>query len=263
MVSINPVPTEQELLAFYAQDYYAYQPLQKAGMESLLSSKLKRLLTRKIVTHNPRFENPGEFLDVGCGSGDYLHLMRAKGWSVRGVEPSSFGALEGSRAGLDIFNGTILEANFASDSFDYVRANHSVEHMPNPVEVLSEFYRIVKPGGKVFVGVPNTESLPYRLFGKYWFHLTIPLHVYAYGVSSISALLRQTGFKVQEVHFNSDYLSLLGSLQIVFNRNSNNRSSQGKLMRSRLLKVIATATERLVDLVGQGDAIEVIAEKPL
>lgn len=260
LVHLDPIPTERELSFFYADDYYAYQPEKKAGWFKQLARKMLYL---KIKTHNPQFQHPGQFLDIGCGSGDYLHLMRAKGWGVHGVEPSAIGSAEGCRAGFDIFNGTLLEANFPSNSFDYVRSNHSFEHIPNPVEVLNEIYRILKPQGKLYIGIPNIDSLPYRIFGRYWWYLGAPVHTYNYTVTIISVLIHRAGFVVDNVYYNSNYVSLLGSLQIYANRNSSKRSTEGWLIRNPLLIILSNILMWGLDRMGQGDAIEVIAQKPL
>jgi hypothetical protein len=87
LVHLDPIPTTDELAEFYSRDYYAYQPVGKPGKLKLL---IRRLLGIMIKTHNPTFLHPGEFVDIGCGSGDYLHQMSAEGWRVRGVEPSKF-----------------------------------------------------------------------------------------------------------------------------------------------------------------------------
>jgi len=260
LVHLDPIPTEQELSSFYANDYYSYQPQKRAGWFKRLARKILYL---KIKTHNPKSQHPGEFLDIGCGSGDYLHVMLAKGWRVRGVEPSEFGSAEGRRAGFDIFNGTLLKANFPPNSFDYVRLNHSFEHIPNPVEVLDEIYRILKPQGKLYIGIPNIDSLPYRIFGRYWWYLGAPLHTHNYTVTIISTLMRRSGLTVDRVYYNSNYGSLLGSLQIYANRNSSRKSTEGWLIRNPFLIVLSNIAMWAIDLMGQGDAIEVIAQKPL
>ncbi len=191
-----------------------------------------------------------------------MQVMQAKGWKVCGVEPSAFGSGQGQSAGLDIFHGTLLAAKFQSNSFDYIRSNHSFEHMPNPVEVLNEIFRILKPQGKLFIGIPNMGSLPYRIFGRYWWYLGAPLHTYTYNVSNISMLLRRSGFSIDKVYFHSNYASLLGSLQIYLNRKNRRNSSEGKLIRNPLLMLISNIAMWVVDRIGQGDAIEVIATKP-
>jgi SAM-dependent methyltransferase len=259
LVRMDPIPSVDELAGFYAQDYYAYQPLIR---NSAIRSIGKKLLKTQINTHNPRFEIPGHFLDIGCGSGEYLHFMKARGWDVKGVEPSSFGAAQGKREGLNVVHGTLHDARFPDNSFDYIRSNHSFEHMPNPAEVLVEIRRILKPGGKLFLGIPNIESIPYRLFGRYWWYLGIPVHTFSYGTSNISALLRRSGFHIEIVHYQSNYSSILGSLQIYVNRNSSRKSTQGLLIRNPFLKLAANLVARLCDFSNKGDCIEVIGTKP-
>ena len=258
LAHLDPIPTADELSSFYARDYYAYQPMRR---RIGLMDFAKKMLRTRIKTHNPKFLAPGEFLDIGCGSGEYLQQMRTKGWSVRGVEPSAFGAQEGRQSGLDIFNGTLLDAKFATNSFDYVRSNHSFEHMPNPVEVLNEIYRILKPGGKLFIGIPNIDSIPYRIFGRYWWYLGVPVHTYSFSVSTISTLMRRSGFVIDIVHFNSNYASLLGSFQIYCNRNNGRTSTEGWLIKNPVLMFGTNIVTRALDLMRQGDAIEVIARK--
>jgi SAM-dependent methyltransferase len=258
LVRMDPIPSLKELGSFYSQDYYAYRPLVS---NSFVRAVARKLLKVQINTHNPVFERPGTFLDIGCGSGEYLHLMKAKGWQVKGVEPSQFGASQGQREGLEVVHGTLLDAHFPDNSFDYIRSNHSFEHVPNPDEVLREVHRILKPDGKLFLGIPNTASIAYKVFGKYWWYLGIPVHTFSYSTSNISALLRRTGFHVDRVYYQSNYSSILGSLQIYLNRNTNRKSTEGMLIRNPLLKVTANVLTRLFDLVRAGDAIEVIASK--
>jgi len=260
LVHLDPVPTSDELAGFYAQDCYAYQPMKEDGRLKALS---KKMLRTKIETHNPPYLRPDNFLDIGRGSGEYLHKMQAKGWDVMGVEPSIFGAEEGRQSGLEIFHGVLHEAKFASGSFDYVRSNHSFEHVPNPVEVLDEIYRILKPGGKLFIGVPNIVSIPYRIFGKYWWYLGAPVHTYSYTVSTISTLMRRSGFVIETAYFNSNFASLLGSLQIYANRNNGRKSTEGRLFKNPALRLAADLMTRAIDLIGRDDAIEVIAQKPM
>ncbi len=259
LLHLDPVPTEEELTSYYAGSYYAFQPISKPDRWATLKQKILR---SPIPNHDPSFRTPGDFLDIGCGSGSYLAVMRSRGWKVRGVEPNAYGVENGRRAGFDIFHGTLLQAEFPPGSFDYVRSNHSFEHMPNPVEVLDEIYRIVRPGGKVFIGVPNKDSIPFNLFGRYWWYMGAPVHTYTYSVKTLTALLRRTGFRVQRVYYNSNYASLLGSLQIYLNRNTAKVSNQGWIFSNPLLKITAGMLERLCDAMRQGDAIELICEKP-
>ena len=209
------------------------------------------------------FRRRANFLTLAAGSGEYLLKMREKGWRVRGVEPSRYGAEEGRRAGLEIFQGTLPEAGFTASSFDYIRSNHSFEHIPNPIAVAREMYRILCPGGKLFIGIPNADSLPFRIFGRYWWYLGAPVHTYNYSTKTIISLLEKTGFEVVRVYYNSDFASLLGSFQIYVNRKTNKRSDEGAFIRNRPLQIIANLLAKCLDLLHLGDAIEVICKKPV
>jgi SAM-dependent methyltransferase len=260
LLHLDPMPTDKELAGYYSSGYYSFKPVQQANWKTTVS----RLFWREpIPTHDPPFGQPGEFLDVGCGSGAYLQKMLACGWPVRGVEPGSEGAKNGAEAGLDIFNGTLLEAQYPDNSFDYIRSNHSFEHMTNPVETLAEMFRVMRPGGKGFIGVPNVDSLPYRVFGRYWWFFGAPLHTYGYSPTTLSTLLRSAGFSVDHVYYNSNYASVCGSLQIFINRKqTSGPASSGRILRNYFLRLVGTLLARLLDLLHQGDAIEVIFSKP-
>jgi len=98
----------------------------------------------------------------------FVTPMKEKGWSVYGVA-----AERGRSEGFDILGGFIDRANFPSEYFDYVRSNHSFEHMHNPREVLREMRHIIKPSGYLFIRVPNVKGLQHGCsepIGGIWGH---------------------------------------------------------------------------------------------
>ena len=259
LLQLDPMPTPEELAGRYSSAYPSYQPARKFDWKRKLAQKIWR---GTIPTHNPSFDKPGDFLDVGCANGFYVQKMKDAGWNAKGVEPGDEGVKSGRAAGLDIFHGTLHDAHFPDNSFDYVRLNHSFEHILNPVEVLQEIFRVLRPGGKCYIGVPNVDSILYRIFGGYWWY-TGPLHTYGYSPSTLSKLLERTGFKVDHVYFNSNYASIFGSLQIYVHRKQlTGPASEGPLLNNWLLRIIGTWTARLLDLFHQGDAMEILSTKP-
>ncbi len=230
LIFLDPMLSELELRRLYPDDYYAYQPA--VTRTSWIRKIGKRLFRLPIPTHDPAFPAPGTVLDVGCGSGEYLLKMRKKGWRVFGVEPSRAAVIAGQNDGLKIFHGTVTQATFPDRFFDYVRANHSFEHMPNPHQALAEISRILKPHGKLFIGLPNTASLEFRLFKQYWWHLCVPVHAYGYSLGNIQSILAQHGFRLKERYFSSNYASILGSLQIFVNRKTRHPADGGPLLRN-------------------------------
>lgn len=259
LVFIKPMLSESELNELYPQDYYAYQDFQE---KSSALQWINRRFILKTGTRDPRFGKPGKMLDVGCGSGKFLYNKREKGWETYGVEVNKKAAEFGrNNAGLNIFGGNLLEAGFESETFDYVRSNHSFEHITNPSEVLNEMYRILKPGGKLMIGVPNINGLCARVFGKYWWYLGAPVHPYNYSDKTLPELLVKHRFKVEKVVYNSDFNGLLGSWQIYLNKNNGRLSTEGGFINNYVLKVINHWSAKILDVCGLGDCIEVTCSK--
>jgi 2-polyprenyl-3-methyl-5-hydroxy-6-metoxy-1,4-benzoquinol methylase len=142
-------------------------------------------------------ESPGRLLDIGCGNGSYLALMRDNGWDVAGVEPDPKAALLAKeRFGLDIFVGNIMEADFPPNSFDAITLSHVIEHVPNPHEVLTHCFFLLKHDGKLAITTPNVESLGRRIFGSAWFHLHPPQHLILYSPTSLRKIVEKVGFRI-------------------------------------------------------------------
>lgn len=263
LLFLDPMPTQAFLDTAYPDEYYSYRapslrsPRARA-MRAVFDAIRPFLLLRAQHTRDPEFPKPGSVLDIGCGAGQFLYQMKAKGWDVKGVEISRHAADVGRKAGLDIFGGTLLEAGFPDKSFDYIRSNHSFEHVVNPREVLAEIRRIIKPDGKLFIGVPNVDSWAARLFGPHWYNLGPPVHVFGYSVGSLSRMAEKEGFTVESARCNSLVTGLTGSLQIYLNRNSGRRSHAGNVINSRLLRLPAHWLTTVADWCGKGDGIEVV-----
>ena len=260
---MDPMYDESEMSRFYPQDYYAFVDRFSAGGPSRMKTVIQSLLgTREHQTKDPKFKQPGKLLDVGCGSGWFLSKMRAQGWDVMGVEPSVAAAKLGqSKQGLNIFPGSLPDANFHSESFDYIRFNHSFEHVCDPNRVLAEVHRILAANGKLMLGVPNRSSLNAKLFGPFWWHLALPLHPFSYSARTLSQLLEKHSFRVEKVIFNTESTSIQGSLQMFVNRNNKVLRTAGRISRSRITRILCTWAAHLQNALHVADAIEVTAIK--
>lgn len=260
LVFLNPMPSEQYLNSLYPETYYSYQDFYDKEM-SFLKRMYHNFITAK--TFDPDFKKAGNFLDIGCGSGKYLYKMRNKGWDVFGVEVNKNAAILGNDLEkLNIHNGNLLSANYDSESFDYVRSNHSFEHITNPNETLDEIYRILKSDGKLFIGVPNIDSFNAKLFKKYWWYLGAPVHPFNYSAKTLTRLLESHGFLVEKIIYNSDVHGTLGSFQIYKNRsNPHIKSDSGSFINNTPLKIISSVMAKLLNFFKKADSIEVICRK--
>jgi len=251
-------PDASELARLYPEEtYYAYQ-LPSA-------TNLKRALLRAVGfsrdTGEPRLDRPGKVLDFGCGAGEFLLEMRARGWNCTGVEISRAARELARKNGLDVRESLRGADGVAAGSFDYVRANHSLEHVRSPAQMLRDMFDVMKPGATLFIGVPTCSSQNARVFGARWWYLTPPLHPFVPSTEGILSLIRRSGFEIQHVRTNSDYASTAGSLQILLNRGAR-RANEGILFRLKPLLLLGHWLAKAQDLLGVGDKLEVIAVKP-
>ena len=254
---------DAELSAFYPADYYAFTDRFTPKSFPLFKRMVRGILgLREFRTKDPKFDKPGKMLDVGCGSGWFISQMRDQGWDVMGVEPSAAAAEFGrSQRGLNIFTGSLLDAEFDTGSFDYVRLNHSLEHMSDPNRILAEIHRILANDGKLMVGVPDRESLNAKIFGPYWYHLALPLHAFSFSAETLKMMLDKHSFAVQKVIFNTDNAGIQGSIQFFLNRRKEPLGAEGSITDSRVARVLTVWVAYLENMLHLADCIEVTAVK--
>lgn len=211
----HPIPATEEVRALYPDEYYGepgtkFQPLVE---------RLVRLVAARHIGFLSRNLAPGaRVLDVGCGRGVLLRELADRGFEVHGVEISEE-ATRGADPRAEIRIATTLaEAAYDAGSFDEVIIWHVFEHMSDPRAVLEEVHRILEPGGRVVIAVPNFESAQARWAGAAWFHLDLPRHLYHFPLSALRELLRNTGFDVTSEHHFSLRQNPFGWIQSVLNR---------------------------------------------
>ena len=227
---IHPIPSPAEISAFYPDNYYAY--IEQSRTHSFFSRWIHHIreLKKDEICHRrfgyprrfpfnlivyllsytkariddlPRFVPDGKLLDVGCGKGDYLVEMKKMGWNVFGVEFAYAGVLTAQKRGLEVFHGSIVDAPFSDNMFDFIRLEDVLEHLPNPLETMIILRNLLKDNGRVRITVPNLDAFTFKLFGTYWFPLETPRHLFMYSPSSIRNLAELAGFHVQNMTIRS------------------------------------------------------------
>lgn len=159
-----------------------------------------RLLPQRFLWLPP-FVPGGTLVDVGCATGAYLAEMRDLGWQVIGVEPNARAAAAArQRLGLPVRTGTLEDAALADACADVVVMRMVLEHVRDPRRALEEARRILKPGGRLLLSVPNAGSLEARLFGRHWSAWDLPRHLSHFSPESLSGLLHEAGFGATRVH---------------------------------------------------------------
>jgi 2-polyprenyl-3-methyl-5-hydroxy-6-metoxy-1,4-benzoquinol methylase len=165
------------------------------GAVAIVMPGLRRAADRLVRFVPAPYGSEARLLDVGCGSGTYLKLMRNLGWQVRGVE-LDIGAVQlVRRAGLDVRQGAMDELDPDLDGvFDVVTVGHVIEHTHDPVAALRAAWRVLKPHGILWIATPNLGSLGARLFRSRWRALDPPRHLVLFTADSLTMALHRAGF---------------------------------------------------------------------
>jgi len=216
----DPLPDPAEVAAFYREHYrllykrtYKPKPYHVLRAARVAGERLERI--REIAS-------PGQaILDAGCGSGEFLYLLRAAGYRATGVEPNAgYGAYARDELGLDVYVGLIDEQPFAPGSFDGITLFHVLEHLPSPVESLKKLRGWVRPGGFLVVEAPNFESTC-----EHPAHRFHPAHLFHFSLATLERCAEMAGFSLASSSTSPDG----GNLLAVFRAESGRARPAGRL----------------------------------
>jgi SAM-dependent methyltransferase len=143
----------------------------------------------------------GHLLDFGCGWGNYLAAARAVGFDAVGIEVDQAKVDFALKYGLNAVQGDLLDRTFADNSFDAAVAQQVFEHLYDPVPHLEELRRILKPGGVLFLSVPNYGGLTAKLKGADWDMMSPVGHVRYFNRRGLAKFLTDHGFAVERKRY--------------------------------------------------------------
>ena len=193
---------------------------------------------------------PGRLLDVGCGDGSQLARLAAMGWQVEGQEVDVAAAEQARcRHGLRVHLGALQEIRLPEATFDAVTLSHVIEHVHDPVALLKECHRILKPGGILIAVTPNGNSFLHRRFGACWRGLEPPRHLHLFAPNTLRQIAEQAGFRDCRPWTTAAHAQFLAeaswNIQRAGSHQSGARPGVGLGIRTLLLQFYALAVLRM------------------
>jgi 2-polyprenyl-3-methyl-5-hydroxy-6-metoxy-1,4-benzoquinol methylase len=138
----------------------------------------------------------GRLLDVGCGNGGMMQRLAELGWQAEGVDFDPDAVQQARARGLPVRLGALHHQAYPDEHFDAITMTHVVEHVPDPLALLRESHRILRPGGRLALVTPNADSLGHKLFRDAWRGLEPPRHLHVFQRSALRTLVHRAGFAV-------------------------------------------------------------------
>jgi len=230
-LQINEVP--ENIQDYYpGEDYYSYDAITPStGIKGTLikhrdryAATGKGLLGKLMQRLQPHDKLPAlrytqvnlnsRILDVGCGAGHLLHSMREAGFkNLLGIDPFNAADIH-YKNGLSIERKSIHALpNGDAQPWDLIMFNHSYEHVWDQHAVLDKVYQLLKPGAICMIRVPTVTSWAWRSYGTDWVQLDAPRHFFLHSLQSMHKLAEDTGFKLEEVIYDSFAFQQWGSIQ--------------------------------------------------
>jgi 2-polyprenyl-3-methyl-5-hydroxy-6-metoxy-1,4-benzoquinol methylase len=210
------VPDEAAIIPYYkSPDYISHTDTDKGFINKTYKKVRKITLQQKArLIIDQTGVAKGSLLDVGSGTGAFLQVMKEKGWTVSGIEPD-----EDARKLAQSLYGFQLSApetidDFLPASMDAITLWHVLEHVHNLHAYLEQVKILLKEAGKLFIAVPNYQSVDAGIYGLHWAAYDVPRHLYHFSPKSMEVLVQQHGLKLvnkKPMWFDSFYISLLSS----------------------------------------------------
>lgn len=198
IVLLDPRPADGEIARLYPPEYEPYRFEQLSGLvrrgRDLVQRRKADLIARYALRN-------GVVVDVGCGGGALLRLLKAHkanalelvGWDYPGPHLERLAA-----DGLRVIAAPI-EPDYVPRNVDLFVLNQVIEHFPYPDRLLTMLAEALRPGGHILIETPDTNGLDARVFStRYWGGYHIPRHMVLFNRQNLRKLVQRSGLHVVE-----------------------------------------------------------------
>lgn len=217
-LQLDQIP--EDLSPYYSHaDYYSFGKLvESPWIIRILKAIRMRLF---LLTGNSQIApiygywlkkiHPGfgaKIADVGCGSGQLLYELYASGYcDLHGFDPFIEKSVK-INSSLQLHKQKIEETAL---KFDLIMMHHSFEHMEDAGHILKTCFEKLNPGGKLIIRTPVTDGEVWKTKRELWVQLDAPRHLIIPSISGFTTLAEKTGFRLDEVEFDSTSLQFWGT----------------------------------------------------
>jgi 2-polyprenyl-3-methyl-5-hydroxy-6-metoxy-1,4-benzoquinol methylase len=208
------VAAQNDIGKYYqSENYISHSDTQEGIVNKLYHAVRKRTLAgKKNLLQTETEKVQGKILDIGCGTGAFLHTMKQAGWQITGLEPDD----AARKKATELYNITPLASHeifsMPHNTYDAITMWHVLEHVHQLHEYIAQLKNMLTANGRIFIAVPNFTSYDARYYAAYWAAYDVPRHLYHFSPASMKNLVEQNGLtikKIKPMWFDSFYVSML------------------------------------------------------
>lgn len=205
------IPSVDDIGAFYKADSYDSHRLDNVSLISRLYRFVRRINVRKKVSWVRKYLKSGVVVDYGCGLGHFVQGLRNAGYNAEGYEiDADARALAQSELNLKLQSLERFKL-LTPASVDVLTMWHVLEHVYDLNADVELLLQKLRPGGFLFVAVPNFRSYDAQYYGAYWEAYDVPRHLYHFDQSCMKSFGQKFGLIYQEaipMKFDSYYVAM-------------------------------------------------------
>jgi SAM-dependent methyltransferase len=162
----------------------------------------------KVIARIRKFCPSGRLLDVGCATGDFLHIAQEY-YKVEGLEISQWSAEIARKRGIQVHE-ILLDGMKENGIYDVISLWGVIEHFENPSKEIQQLFRLLKPNGIVCLWTGDVDSIWSRILGKNWWYYQ-GQHIQMFTNASLCKLFKDAGFKKEWIGL-YPYVTTIGSI---------------------------------------------------
>lgn len=208
----------------YDDNYYQESPYDQNNslIKIYFQDKLNRI--SKLIK-----DNNSNILDVGCGWGNFLEVVKNNNLSYLGIDLSEEAVKICKRKNLNCQKIDLIKLGSKKNlpKFSIISFFQVIEHIKNPLQYLKSAKKLLKKNGVMLITTPNNNSPLRSIFGSHWSVYQTPSHYFFYSKKTLGLLLKTAGFKNFSIKIDKFRFF---SLEYIVNRIFNKKISLPKML---------------------------------
>lgn len=190
----NPAPSAPD---YSQEDFHSQFDYHKLPWQWRKSLDMQVKLIKK------HLKKDGHILEIGCGQGLLLKLLKKESYNVTGLEPSIAASSTARSSGLNVITGEFPQDIPTNTEYDLIIMSHVLEHLENPLEVIKEIRKITKKDGKLLLIQTNYKGLVPKRYKEKWYAWVPEHHFWHFSPEGLQLILKKQGYHTLQNEYSS------------------------------------------------------------